>query len=130
MQLFHLGDDKNWNDTVYELADKWKEHVQRWLSGKVPYGSTILVVKFEDLLNDLRTELIRMMKYLEYPYTEEDLNCTIKSNTNFFRRDRSHSQHIEHFTQTQIDVVYRKIQEVARFLKNYKVDYKKHVLKN
>ena len=130
MQLFPLGDDKEWNDTVYESADKWKDHVQRWLNGRLPYGSTILVVKFEDLLTDLRTELIRMMEYLEYPYTEEDLNCAIKSNTNFFRRNHSHSKHIKHFTQTQIDVVYRKIQEVAKFLKNYKVDYKKHVLKN
>ena len=86
-------------------------------------------MKFEDLLTDLRTELIRMMKYLEYPYIEEDLDCAIKSNTNFFHRNHSHSnKHIEHFTQTQIDVVYRKIQEVARFLKYYKVDYKKHVL--
>lgn len=71
------------------------------------------------------------MKYLEYPYTEEDLNCTIKSSTNAFHRNHDHSKDIvEHFTQTEVDVVYRQIQQVERFLKNYKIVYKKHVLQN
>ena len=88
----------------YQLADKWKQHVQQWLGTRLPYESTILVVKFEDLLTDLRIELIQMMKYLEYPYTEEELNCTIKSNTNAFHRNHNHSEDIEHFTQNQVDV--------------------------
>ena len=69
-----------------------------------------------------------MMKYLEYPYTEEELNCTIKSNTNAFQRNHDHSKDIEHFTQSEVDMVYRQIQQVDRFLKNYKIIYKKHVL--
>ena len=88
-------------------------------------------MKFEDLLTDLRTELIRMMKYLEYPYTEEDLNCTIKSNTHAFHRSHDHSKDVvEHFTQSEVDVIHRQIQQVDRFLKNYKIVYKKHMLQN
>ena len=76
------------------------QYVQGWLDTRLPYayGSTILVVKFENLLTDLRMELMWMMKYLEYPYTEEDLNCTIKSNTNAFHRNHDHSEDNEHFT--------------------------------
>ena len=71
-----------------------------------------------------------MIKYLEYPYTEEDLNCAIKSNTNAFHRNHDHSKDIEHFTQSEVDVIYEQIQQVDKFLKNYKVYYKKHVLQN
>ena len=88
------------------------------------------MVKFEDLITDLRTELIRMMKYLEYPYAEEDLNCAIKSNTNAFHRNHDHSKDIQHFTQSEVDVIYQQIQLVDKFLKDYKIDYKKHVLQN
>ena len=88
------------------------------------------MVKFEDLKADLRTELIRMLKYLEYPYTEEDLNCAIKSNTNTFHRNHDRSKDIKHFMQTEVDVVYGQVQLVDKFLKNYTIDYKKHVLQN
>ena len=39
----------------------------------------------KDLLMYLRGEIIRMIKYLEYPIaTEEDNDCTVKSNVDDF----------------------------------------------
>ena len=60
-----------------------------------------------------------MMKYLEYPYTEEDLDCTIKSNTNAFHRNHDHSKDIEHYTQSDIDLVYEQIKLVEKTIMNH-----------
>ena len=54
---------------------------------------------------------------LEFHYTEEDLDCTIKSNTNVFQRSHAHSKDIEYYRQSDIDLVYEQIQKVDKFLK-------------
>ena len=87
------------------------------------------MVKYENLKTDLRTELKRMMKYLEYHYTEEDLDCTIKSNTNIFQRNHDHSKDFEYYRQSDVDIVYEQIKMVDKILKNRNVSYEKHVLK-
>ena len=124
-----LDDNKYWKYQVNKTAIKWRLHVERWLGSSLPYNSSILVVKYENLKIDLRKELIRMMKYLEFHYTEEDLDCTIKSNTNVFQRSHGHSKDIEYYRQSDVDLVYEQIQKVDKFLKNYNVSYEKHVLK-
>lgn len=84
------------------------------------------MVKYENLKINLRAELIRIMKYLEYHYTEEDINCTIKSNTNVFQRNHDHSKDIEYYKHSDADLVYEQIKMVDKILKNYNVSYKKH----
>ena len=86
------------------------------------------MIKYENLLTDLRTELIRMMKYLEYPFTEEDLDCTMKFTTiNFFHRAHDHSNDTEYFMHSEVDLVYNQIKLVDKFLINYNISYEKYV---
>ena len=82
------------------------------------------MIKYEDLLTNLRTELIRIMKYLEYPYTDKDLDCTMKSNTNFFHRSHDHSD-AEHYVPSDVDFVYEQIKMVDKLLQSYHVSYEK-----
>ena len=67
------------------------------------------------------------MKYLNYPYTEKDLQCTIKSNLHVFYRN--HSGCVEHYTQSEVDVMYKQIELANKVLKNYNISYQKHVVK-
>ena len=84
------------------------------------------MIKYENLLTDLRTELIRMMKYLEYPFTEEDLDCTMKSNTNSFHRTHDYSD-TNHYVPSDVEFVYGQIKMVEKFLQNYSVSYEKQL---
>ena len=68
-----------------------------------------------------------MMKYLEYPYIEEDLDCALKSTTNFFHRTHDHSNETEYFMQSEVDLVYEQIKAVDKFLKNYNINYEKYL---
>ena len=86
-------------------------------------------MQFENLLTNLRTELIRIMKYLEYPYTEEDIDCAIRqSDVSFFHRN--HTKYFEHYTQMQVDTIYEQIKLAEDiFKKNNISTYKKHILR-
>ena len=66
-----------------------------------------------------------MMKYLEYPFTE-DLDCTIKSSTNSFHRAHDHSNDTEYFMHSEVDLVYNQIKPVDKFLKNHNINYGKN----
>ena len=111
------------------LAVSWSQHVQLWLGPRTPNGATVLVVKYENLKTDLRTELKKMMSYLEYPVTEEDLDCTINSNTNTFRRHHDSSTDKEYFNQQQVDLIYYGIRRDDSILKKYNINYEKYKLK-
>ena len=103
-----LGNYKEWSSYVNRSAFGWRLHIRKWLDSQLSPRATLLVVKFENLLTDLRAELTRMMKYLEYPYTAEDIDCTIRqSNVNFFRRN--HTKHFEHYRQMEVDIIYEQI---------------------
>ena len=104
----------------------WRSHVQKWLGSHRPFNTSLLVVKYENLFVDLRTELTKIMKHLEYSYTEEDMNCTINSSIKSFHR--KHSKYIEHFNESQVDNIYKQIQLANQLLKNYNISYEKHKL--
>ena len=116
-----------WQRRVHSLTAKWRSHVYRWLGPEIPGDATILVVKYENLKANLRTELKRMLDYLEYTYTEKDLDCTMKSNTNAFHRSHDRSKNKEYFSQANIDSIYDSIKTVDAYLKKYNISYEKHV---
>jgi hypothetical protein len=41
---------------------KWYEHCRQWIEN--PYNAEILLVRYEDLLNDLHTQLVRICEYV------------------------------------------------------------------
>ena len=74
---------KAWNTRVRQSSSAWRVHLEKYLrTTKTP----TLVVKYENLLTDLHTELKRMMEFLKFPYTEDDLQCTINSTIEGFHR--------------------------------------------
>jgi len=120
-----LGNNKDWRKFINNSAGKWKKHINRWLNSRLSNTYTILVVKFENLLTNLRAELKRMMDFLGYPYTEEELDCTINSGTNSFRRNHDNYKDVDHYIQTDIDLVYDEIKQVDKVLKKYNISYNK-----
>ena len=68
------------------------------------------------------------MKYLEYPYKEEDIECTIRqSSVNVFHRN--HTKHFEHYTQMEVDIIYEQIKMTERIFRKHNISiYDKHVL--
>ena len=80
-----------WYREVRRRCLEWKTHVTKWLKvTKVP----VLVVGFENLKNDTYTELKRMLDFLEYPYSEDNVLCAIKSPSENFHRKHQKDQDV------------------------------------
>ncbi|XP_065902941.1 WSCD family member GA21586-like isoform X2 [Dysidea avara] len=107
-----------WIQAVLKYSKRWGDHVTRYLgSTKTP----LIVVKYENLLSDLHTELKRMMEFMKFPYTEDDLQCTIKSTVEGFRR--KHDKSIDPYTPEQRKLVQTQINLANEVLRCYNISY-------
>ena len=73
------------------------------------------------MLTDLHTELKRMMEFLEFPYTEDDLQCTINSALEGFHR--KHKNFTDPYTPEQRRNVLAVIQLANKVLLPFNISY-------
>jgi len=79
------------------------------------------VVKYENLIIDLHTELKRMMEFFKFPYTEDDLQCTINSTLEDFHK--KHSKVIDPYSPEQRKYVAAHIRVANNILHHYNISY-------
>lgn len=63
----------------------------------------ILVVKYEDLLQDTKFELERILKFVRVPYSSKQLHAVVSSGYREYKRH--HDAEFEHYTKTQEEFV-------------------------
>ena len=86
-----LVNNVGWNKEVKGKSQEWKVHITQWLKvTEIP----VLVVGYENLINNTYTELKRMLDFLGYPYSKDDVLCAIKSPNENFHRKHTKDSHV------------------------------------
>ena len=105
-----------WYREVRRRSLEWKAHVTQWLKvTKVP----ILVVGFENLKNDTYTELKRMLDFLGYPYSEDNVLCAIKSHSESFHR--KHTKDLDVFSPELQKIIVSNIKQINANLRKHNI---------
>ena len=92
-----LGTNPSWNQAVIKMAKEWKHHVEEWTQTN---KFTKLVLCYENMINNLHAAIKQMLDFIEYPYTEDDIQCAIKSSTDE-KFCRKHSRVVNPYTPSQ-----------------------------
>ena len=79
------------------------------------------MVQYEKLKTDLDVELRRMLDFLEHPYTEDDIQCTVHSSMDGFHR--KHTKQLDPYTPSQTQFVLDKIHLVDNILRENNISY-------
>lgn len=74
-----------------------------------------LVVKYEDLLQDTKHELERILKFVGVPYSSKQLHAVVSSGYQEYQR--RHDANFEHYTKTQEENVNRLLASLQVILK-------------
>ena len=83
MLSFYVANNPVWEAHVKKQSRAWKAQVMQWLNYRqVP----VLIAGYENLHNDTYSELKRMLDFLGYKYSEDDLLCAIKGSAETFHR--------------------------------------------
>jgi len=81
-----------------------------------------MVVRYEDLLKDVRTQLRRMLDFLDFPYTEERLDCIANNQEQKFHR--KHDNDFDPFTKRQRQTLLSVMNSLEPLLNRYNTSYK------
>ena len=84
--LFFLADNPAWEAYVKKQSRSWKSNVMQWLSHR---QFPVLIVGYDNLKRDTYTELKRMLDFIGYPYSEEDVLCTVRNSGEAFHRNHT-----------------------------------------
>ena len=83
---FCVANNSVWKAHVKKQSRAWKAQVMQWLTYKtVP----VLIVGYENLRSNTYSELKRMLDFLGYLYSEDDLLCAVKSSGETFHRNHT-----------------------------------------
>jgi hypothetical protein len=99
---------------------KWSEHVRGWLNRN---HKNVLVVRYEDLLNDAHSELQRMLNFCGIETDEEDVHKAVEA---------SRFERMQRLREEQQDTIQsiRKTDKEKKFLrKGEKGDWKNYINK-
>ena len=108
----------SWNHSVVLSSQSWREHIQIYVGSMTTQK---LVVKYETLLTNLHDELRKIMEFLEFPYAEDDLQCTVNSAIESFHR--KHHKVIDPYTLQQRKFVLAQIKLANKIIHPYNVSY-------
>ena len=84
-----LVNSTKWHHFVKTQASPWKEAVSKWLS-VTEYP--VLIVGYENLMNNPYIEVKRMLDFIGNPYSEDDILCTTKGSGESFHRKHAKKQ--------------------------------------
>jgi hypothetical protein len=108
-----------WNVYVQRSAYRWFSFYTYWLDPSL--GIPILVLKYENLQNNLELELKRVLNFLNATWTEEDVNCVLQHRNGHFQR----SKHLDlnPFTPELIQLIRSYLNQTSSLLSNYSLNY-------
>ena len=87
-----------WGHFVQKEVQTYYQTVTGWLTKKEPHP--VLVVKYEDLLKDVRRELERILNFLQAPYSAGQLERVLRAGYREYLRPHA-AVEFEHYTEKQ-----------------------------
>ena len=80
----------------------------------------VLVIGYENLKKDTHTELKKMLDFLGYPYSEEDVLCAVKGSSKAFHRNHTRKA-LHPFSSPVQKFVLNEIQQVNTMLLKHNI---------
>ena len=114
----YVANNPDWKIMVKQNSCQWAKVVSQWLSVK---EFPVLFVGYENLMKDRYTELKRMLDFIGYPYSEDDLLCTVKSSGEGFHRNHTKKYLINPYSPELQKFVLSQIKKVDANLRKHNI---------
>lgn len=101
------------------MSDTFPALVHYWLR---EVNIPTLVIKYEDMLTDLQTQLKKMLHFLRVPYSKKQLDCVLNNGLNHFHRRKVYS--FNHYTPELRKLVIDGLKSVEPILIKHNVTYR------
>jgi len=116
-----LGNNYGWNQFVINRMEVFYPLYHYWLmDAKIP----VLVIKYEDMVKNVTSNLRKMLNFLNVSYSEKDFSCVEHNEMKLFYRHKHYNSSYYLFTEIQRQIVLNHLRLVEPLLNMYNVTYK------
>lgn len=124
--IIALGPDSMWEMYVHNMSVRWQKTIVKWLTTSSTHP--VLVVHYEDLVNNSLTEVQRMLDFLKFDYgSKKDLGLMLEGGYTRFKRQHNHSTATDYYTASLKAKVNGMIQDTIKILQQHKLYHYFHI---
>ena len=116
LSILFIANNSAWDAKVKRASHKWKRIVTQWLNVN---EFSVLIVGYENLMKDTYNELKRILDFIGYPYSEDDVLCAVKS-SDFFHRHHT-KKRLNPYSPELQEFVLNEIKDVHASLLKYNI---------
>jgi len=100
------------------LSNEWQNHIKQWLGSN---DRPTMVIQYENLFTNLVGELKRILEFLEFPYTDDTIQCVLSSQSSRNSFYRNHDKGFDPYTASQKENILHHIENVNKILQSHKL---------
>jgi len=123
---FFIGTNSQWQGFVNVVMKQTFPSLIRYWLDEVDIPS--VVIKYEDMLTDLASQVKKMLDFLQVSYTKEDIDCVTNGDFNSFLR--IHKSDFDPYTPGLKKLVISGMKDVEPILNKHSVSYQDVIEQN
>ena len=81
----------------------------------------MLVIRYEDMVSDLATQLTKMLDFLTVDYSQSDIDCVVNSKLDKFHRNKTTT--FDPYTPSDKRFVWDSFKSIKPLLDRYNINY-------
>ena len=85
LEKFRKNGGKVWQEFAVNKGKEWERMNMDWVQN---FQGPLLVILYNDLVEDTEKELRRMVEFLEISVTQENMDCVMKHKEGIYRRKK------------------------------------------
>lgn len=115
MCLSVTGTNEEWDAYIHEKLNRWPQQTVNLLVEAKVAGRPVYILKFENLKADTVKEMKKVMDFLGFSYTENEVSERLSAG--FSKFYRNHTATFSHFTADQEQYIHNVVYSTSQFMK-------------
>jgi len=113
-----LGNNTGWKQFIKTSIEQFVSLVRYWLEEA---NISVLVIKYEDMVTDLATQLTKMLDFLQVNYSQSDIDCVVNSKLDKFHRKKTST--FNPYMPSDRQFVWDSFMTTKSLLNNFNINY-------
>ena len=109
-----------WKRFIKTSVEQFVSLVRYWLEEA---QISVLVIKYEDMVTDLSTQLTKMLDFLQVNYSQSDIDCVMDDTLEMFRRKKTVPSEFNPYVPSYKQFVLNKFTSIKPILEKYNIYY-------
>jgi len=116
----NVENNAKWKQFIKTSIEQFVSLVRYWLEEA---NISVLVIKYEDMVTDLATQLTKMLDFLQVNYSQSDIDCVMDDTLEMFHRKKTMPSEFDPYVPSDKQFILDKFMSIKPILEKYNIYY-------